>query len=51
MTGSKKDLINYRLARAWDTLDDANILAKNENGTQGLTDCIMPHITQLWLCY
>ena len=28
MTGTKKDLINYRLERAKDTLDDANILAE-----------------------
>jgi uncharacterized protein (UPF0332 family) len=28
MTGSKKDLIQYRLSRAWDTLDDAQILAE-----------------------
>jgi uncharacterized protein (UPF0332 family) len=27
MTGAKKDLIKYRLERAWDTLDDAHILA------------------------
>lgn len=27
MTGSKKDLIKYRIERAWDTLDDATILA------------------------
>lgn len=30
MKGSKKDLIKYRLARAWDTLDDANILREKE---------------------
>lgn len=30
MTGSKKDLIKYRLARAWDTFDDAKILADKE---------------------
>ncbi|MCF8338568.1 MAG: HEPN domain-containing protein [Bacteroidales bacterium] len=30
MTGSKNDLIKYRLARAWETLDDAKILAENE---------------------
>ena len=27
MTGTKKDLVNYRLTRAWDTLEDARILA------------------------
>ena len=27
MKGSKKDLINYRLQRAWETFDDAQILA------------------------
>lgn len=27
MTGTKKDLVNYRLTRAWDTLEDAKILA------------------------
>jgi uncharacterized protein (UPF0332 family) len=27
MTGTKKDLIKYRLSRAWDTLEDARILA------------------------
>ena len=31
MTGSKKDLIKYRLARAWDTFDDAKILEDKEN--------------------
>ena len=30
MKGSKKDLIRYRLARAWDTYDDAMILADKE---------------------
>ena len=30
MTGTRKDLIKYRLSRAWDTLDDAKILAENE---------------------
>jgi hypothetical protein len=34
MTGTKKDLINYRIARAKDTYDDALILAERErNGT------------------
>ena len=30
MSGSKKDLIKYRLSRAWDTFDDAIILKDNE---------------------
>jgi len=30
MKGSNKDLIRYRLARAWDTYDDAMILANKE---------------------
>ncbi len=30
MTGTKKDLIDYRYSRAWDTLDDARILAENK---------------------
>ena len=30
MSGSKKDLIKYRLSRAWDTFDDATILKDNE---------------------
>ena len=30
MTGTKRDLINYRISRAKDTLDDAQILADNE---------------------
>lgn len=30
MTGSKDDLINYRLSRSKDTLDDAKILADRE---------------------
>ncbi len=30
MTGSKKDLVNYRIARAKDTFDDAMILAEKE---------------------
>ena len=30
MKGSKKDLIRYRLARAWDTYDDAMILVDKE---------------------
>ncbi len=30
MTGSKEDLINYRLFRAKDTLDDARILVDNK---------------------
>jgi uncharacterized protein (UPF0332 family) len=28
MSGTKKDLINYRIARAKDTLDDAQILVE-----------------------
>lgn len=28
MTGSKEDLIKYRLERAWDTFEDAQILAE-----------------------
>jgi hypothetical protein len=32
MSGTKEDLINYRIARAKDTLDDAHILAENERG-------------------
>ena len=27
MIGSTKDLVNYRLSRAWETLDDARLLA------------------------
>jgi uncharacterized protein (UPF0332 family) len=27
MTGTKSDLVKYRLSRAWDTLEDARILA------------------------
>ena len=30
MKGSKEDLIKYRLERAWDTLEDAQILAERE---------------------
>ncbi len=30
MTGTKNDLINYRIERAIDTLDDASILAERE---------------------
>jgi len=30
MIGSKKDLINYRLSRSYDTYDDAKILADKE---------------------
>ena len=30
MKNTKLDLIKYRLERAWDTLDDANILAEKE---------------------
>ena len=30
MKDFKKELVKYRLARAWDTLDDAKILAENE---------------------
>jgi uncharacterized protein (UPF0332 family) len=30
MTGTKEDLIRYRLSRAWDTLDDARILSEKE---------------------
>jgi uncharacterized protein (UPF0332 family) len=30
MTGTKNDLINYRIARAKDTYDDASILAERE---------------------
>lgn len=29
MNGTKEDLINYRLNRAWETYDDARILAQN----------------------
>jgi uncharacterized protein (UPF0332 family) len=29
MSGTRDDLIEYRIARAKDTLDDANILAEN----------------------
>jgi uncharacterized protein (UPF0332 family) len=28
MNGTKKDIVNYRLARAYETLDDANILSE-----------------------
>jgi hypothetical protein len=27
---SKRDIVKYRLARAWETLDDARILSENE---------------------
>ena len=30
MTGTKKDLINYRYSRALDTFDNAKILAGNK---------------------
>ena len=30
MKNTKQDLIKYRLERAWDTLDDAHILAEKE---------------------
>jgi uncharacterized protein (UPF0332 family) len=30
MKGTKQDLIKYRLSRAWDTLEDARILADRE---------------------
>lgn len=30
MSGTKEDLIKYRIARAKDTLDDARILANSE---------------------
>jgi len=30
MKGTNKDLIKYRIERAWDTYDDAKILAKKE---------------------
>ena len=30
MTGTKQNLVNYRLSRAWDTFDDAKILSYNE---------------------
>ena len=30
MKGTKEDLIKYRMERAWDTFDDAKILAANE---------------------
>jgi hypothetical protein len=30
MTGSKQDVINYRLVRSLDTFDDAKILADKE---------------------
>ncbi len=29
MTGTKQDLVKYRLSRAWDTFDDAKILSSN----------------------
>jgi len=41
MKGSKQDLIKYRLLRAWDTLDDAKILAEKKSGTLQLIDYIM----------
>ncbi len=34
MTGSKKELVNYRLSRAKDTFEDALILAEMVNGIQ-----------------
>ena len=40
MSGTKEDLINYRIARAKDTLDDAQILADKEK-CQQLTVFIM----------
>jgi hypothetical protein len=38
MTGTTKDLINYRLERAKETLEDAKLLAENNVGTLLLGD-------------
>jgi len=41
MKGTKSELIKYRLDRAWDTLDDARILAEKEKGILQLIVYIM----------
>jgi hypothetical protein len=43
---SKEELVKYRLERAWDTLDDARILADKEKWIQPSTDYTTPHIMQ-----
>lgn len=45
MTGTKNDLINYRLARAKETFEDARLLAEKRAGIPALTDFITQPIT------
>lgn len=45
MTGTKKHLINYRLARAKETLEDARLLAEKQRWNSALTDFITQPIT------
>jgi hypothetical protein len=51
MSGTQEDLINYRIARAKDTLDDAHILAKMKNGTLQSIVYTMQPIMLLLLFY
>jgi hypothetical protein len=51
MTGTKDDMISYRIARAKDTYDDALILAERKKWIPLSTGCIMPLITRLWPCF
>ncbi len=46
MTGTKNDLINYRIARAKDTYDDASILAEMEKWNSTINRYTMPLIMQ-----
>lgn len=39
MTKEQNDYINYRLQRATDTLNDARLLAENDDGIPQLTEC------------
>ncbi len=48
MKGTKTDLIKYRMLRARDTFEDAQILAEKTGGIPRSTDSIMPPIIQLW---
>jgi uncharacterized protein (UPF0332 family) len=50
MIGTKNDLIKYRIARAKDTYEDAQILADREKWNSTINRLYYSAYIQLWLC-
>ena len=46
MTGTSKDLINYRLERAKETLEDAKLLAEKQRWNSAINRLFMQPIMQ-----